>query len=569
MNMLRSFSEINHYLQKLSLQKIVLGIVTILILLFLFFQTQSVSIKEHNRYNGELLRFKEIDAIFDQDIVKVRQGLILHYDPLVADLNQLKQLRNSLEGIPNYISKQGKNEIKQKLADYSQLLNTKETLTESFKSQYATLKNSLSYFPIIATESLTKIANQGGNQTLGKELNLFLQHLLLYNLSSSEDLVNKIQPEFKKIQNNRSLYVAILGSSNFDIMMAHAKIIITNKPQVDALIREITSLPTLIKNEAIYQAYNNYYQNALNLANAYRILLFLIVILLLGYVGYFIEIRRRIIQQIKQTVGQVNTLVEENDGDIRQLSEEAYRQSQEISHTLNSVEQMTRSIQAVAENAKEAAAVADTSSKTAAQGGQAMEQTVESFFSLRDTLTETNQKIEHLTESSTQISQIIALIEHIAKQTKMLSLNASIEAAKAGKEGIGFKAIAQEINRLSVQTGEATQQVTQMVNDIQKDTQAVVKAIELGNSKILSGNYLVENTKQSLEEIINISHKIDELVKSISDATVSQAHTSQSVTELIKQIAVLSERTSNSSRQVANSLQQTVIVAQKLQESVS
>jgi methyl-accepting chemotaxis protein len=79
---------------------------------------------------------------------------------------------------------------------------------------------------------------------------------------------------------------------------------------------------------------------------------------------------------------------------------------------------------------------------------------------------------------------------------------------------------------------------------------------------------MILDVRQSLEEIFEVSHQIDGLVQSISDATVSQAQTSQIVTALMQEIAQISQQTSDSSLQVSGSLRQTVEVAQHLQQSV-
>jgi methyl-accepting chemotaxis protein len=84
----------------------------------------------------------------------------------------------------------------------------------------------------------------------------------------------------------------------------------------------------------------------------------------------------------------------------------------------------------------------------------------------------------------------------------------------------------------------------------------------------VEGTHLVEDAKQSLSQILDVSRQIDTLVQSISTATVSQVETSQAVTELMKEIALVSERTSNSTRKVSGSLQETVGIAQELQASV-
>ena len=193
------FSYVRKISKSLFIQKVSLVLVTILVLTFLFVKTQAVNPAQHNRYNRDLLRLKEVDVILNQDVLKVRQGLLLHYDPLVADLNRLKQLLNNLEKIPASVDGSRQAETKQQLKAYANVLQKKKILIESFKTQYATLKNSLSYFPIVTTQVAEKASSTAANQTLANNLNIFLRDVLIYNLSSSEELAPKIKAQIESL----------------------------------------------------------------------------------------------------------------------------------------------------------------------------------------------------------------------------------------------------------------------------------------------------------------------------------------------------------------------------------
>ncbi len=281
-----------------------------------------------------------------------------------------------------------------------------------------------------------------------------------------------------------------------------------------------------------------------------------------------IENLRDIVKQVKQSADQVDHSVGINKGSMNQLAEEARHQAEQITQTLIAIEQMTGSIQAVASNAQEAAEVAHIASDTAETGGQSMELTVNSILQLRETIAETADKVKSLGEASQQISRVISLINQIAMQTNLLAINASIEAARAGDEGRGFAVVAEEIGELATQSAQATKEVGSIITTIQKEVAQVVAAMEVGNTQVGEGSNLVEQTKQSLEQILTVSYQIDRLVQSISETTVSQAETSEVVTQLMKEIAQVSERTSSASKEVSSSLDETVSVAQKLQASV-
>jgi twitching motility protein PilJ len=281
-----------------------------------------------------------------------------------------------------------------------------------------------------------------------------------------------------------------------------------------------------------------------------------------------VESLREVVTQVKQTTIQVNQSLQTDETAMQQLAGESRKQAKKIQSLLESVEEMARSIQQVAENAKTAAEVARKASNTAENGGEAMERTVGSIVQLRETVAETAKKVKRLGESSQQISKAVSLINQIALQTNLLAINASIEAARAGEEGRGFAVVAEEVGQLAAQSASATKEIEQIVEAIQQETSAVVEAMEIGTTQVVEGTRLVEKTKKSLEQIVEVSRQIDQLVQSISGETVSQTKTSGAIATLMKDLAKGSENTSETSSQVSSSLQETVVLAQELQASV-
>jgi twitching motility protein PilJ len=281
-----------------------------------------------------------------------------------------------------------------------------------------------------------------------------------------------------------------------------------------------------------------------------------------------IESLRRIVTQVKRSAVQVNLALGQNEDAIHRLTEDAVQQAEETTRTLDSVEQMTRSIQAVADNARQAAQVARTAFITAETGGMAMEMTVHNILSLRETIGDTAKKVKRLGESSQQISRVVSLINQIALQTNLLAINAGIEAARAGEQGQGFAIVAEEVGELAVRSAEATQEIEKVVATIQRETSQVVEAMEQSTVQVVEGTHLVEEVKHSLQQILEVSRQIDGLVQLISEATVTQAATSEAVSHLMQQVTQVSEQTAQSSQQVAVAIQQTVAVAQGLRDSV-
>lgn len=277
---------------------------------------------------------------------------------------------------------------------------------------------------------------------------------------------------------------------------------------------------------------------------------------------------REIVQQVKTATRQVTKSSTDNEMFARSLSSDALRQAEELAVTLNSVQVMTESIQRVAESAREAEEVARSASATALKGGEAVERTVAGILQIRETVAETTRKVKRLAESSQEISKIVALISQIASRTNLLALNASIEAARAGEAGRGFAIVADEVRQLADRAAKASKEIEQIVLQIQGETGSVMTAMEEGTQQVIEGTKLAEQAKRSLEDIIQVSNRIDVLVRSITADTVEQTETSRAVAQVMQSVELTAQETSQEAQRVSASLQNLVGVARDLLTSV-
>jgi twitching motility protein PilJ len=277
---------------------------------------------------------------------------------------------------------------------------------------------------------------------------------------------------------------------------------------------------------------------------------------------------QEIVQQVSAAARQVSKSSAENETFARSLSADALRQAEELAVTLNSVQVMTDSIQRVAESAREAEEVARSASATALRGGESVERTVAGILEIRETVAETTRKVKRLAESSQEISKIVALISQIASRTNLLALNASIEAARAGEAGRGFAIVADEVRQLADRAAKASKEIEQIVLQIQSETSGVMTAMEEGTQQVIEGTRLAEQAKRSLEDIIQVSNRIDVLVRSITADTVEQTETSRTVAQVMQSVELTAQETSQESQRVSASLQNLVGVARDLLTSV-
>lgn len=281
-----------------------------------------------------------------------------------------------------------------------------------------------------------------------------------------------------------------------------------------------------------------------------------------------IQSLREIVRQVKQAAEQVNKSSTDSELFARNQSSEALRMAEELAVTLNSVQMMTESIERVADSAREAEEVARSSSITALKGGNAVERTVAGIFQIRETVSETARKVKRLAEASQEISKIVLLISQIAERTNQLALNASIQAAKAGEAGRGFAVVADEVRQLADRSAKSLKEIEQIVLQIQSETGSVMTAMEEGIQEVIDVTNRAEQAKKALEDIIQVSNRIDTLVRSITADTVEQRENSRAVAQVMQSVELTAQATSQESQRVAGSLQNLVGIARALLSSV-
>jgi twitching motility protein PilJ len=281
-----------------------------------------------------------------------------------------------------------------------------------------------------------------------------------------------------------------------------------------------------------------------------------------------VESLHQLVIQVKQSALQVNALLSQNEDAMQHLATETHQQVEQTKQSLGSVEQMTDALQAVADQARKGTTIAQTASEAAQAGEALMDTAVTSIYSLRATIGDATQKVKQLGESSQQIGRIVSMINDLAVQTDLLAINANIEASRAGDQGRGFGLVASEIGELAARSSGATREIATMIEMIQEQTNQVVEVMNHCATQVVEGSHLARNAKQNLMFVLEVTHQIDELVKSISTTMNAHTHTSRSLTGLMKGINEISSRTSDSSHRVADALRQTVNVAEELKASV-
>jgi twitching motility protein PilJ len=205
----------------------------------------------------------------------------------------------------------------------------------------------------------------------------------------------------------------------------------------------------------------------------------------------------------------------------------------------------------------------------AAQGSDAVKNAITAMDTIREHTQETSKRIKRLGESSQEIGGIVELINDIAEQTNILSINAAIQATMAGEAGRGFAVVADEVQRLAERSSNATQQIDVLVRTIQSDTSAAISSMEKSTSGVLSGAKLSQDAGTSLEQIEAVSHQLAELINTISDAAKQQAQAAVGSSDSMNVIQEIAIQTSTGTNESAASIGRLLDLTDELRKSVS
>jgi methyl-accepting chemotaxis protein len=182
-----------------------------------------------------------------------------------------------------------------------------------------------------------------------------------------------------------------------------------------------------------------------------------------------------------------------------------------------------------------------TTSTTSALG--AVNESVRGMEGIRESIAEAEKRIKRLGERSQEITGIVNLINTIAERTHVLALNASMQAAAAGDAGRGFAVVAEEVQRLAESSRQATQQIAQLVNNIQIETADTINTVNKTISQVVAGSELAARSGQQMRETQQSTASLVELVKRITSSAQVQMKITTELRNRVHQIGASTEKT--------------------------
>jgi methyl-accepting chemotaxis protein len=226
-----------------------------------------------------------------------------------------------------------------------------------------------------------------------------------------------------------------------------------------------------------------------------------------------------VVQTAGSLTGSANSMRTASDQIHRRIDQ----QSQQTQQAATAMQEMSASIAEVSRHTQSAAETARAAAQTAREGGVIVKEMLESMHTIATAVMEAASTVGLLGDDSKRVSQIVTVIDEIARKTNLLALNAAIEAARAGDQGRGFAVVAGEVRRLAESTAQATGEIGAMIQEIQDRTRSAIATMASGKGTVEQGVVTTTQAGEALERIIGMAERVDRMITQIAIAASQQA----------------------------------------------
>jgi methyl-accepting chemotaxis protein WspA len=276
-----------------------------------------------------------------------------------------------------------------------------------------------------------------------------------------------------------------------------------------------------------------------------------------------------LVGQAQKSAVQVTTSVAE----IAATAREQQATASETAATTTEIGATSREIFATSRDLvrtmNEVSGVAEQSAQLAGTGQIGLTRMEDTMRLVMEAAGSVNGKLAILNERASNINQVVATITKVADQTNLLSLNAAIEAEKAGEYGRGFAVVATEIRRLADQTAVATFDIEQMVKEIQSAVAAGVMGMDKFSEEVRRGMTDVQQVGGQLSQIIMQVQTLAPRFVMVNEGMQTQATGADQITQALAQLSEAAQQTAESLRQSTQAIDDLTHTANGLRTGVS
>ncbi|AAV83067.1 MULTISPECIES: methyl-accepting chemotaxis protein [Idiomarina] len=277
---------------------------------------------------------------------------------------------------------------------------------------------------------------------------------------------------------------------------------------------------------------------------------------------------RKLIEGIANRATQLATAAEQSSNVSDETTNAIDEQRRQIEQVATATQEMNSTASEMADGAEQALREIQHSDDEAKRVRQISDKNRATIEGLASEIKGASEVIDQLSENSKNIGGILDVIRGIADQTNLLALNAAIEAARAGEQGRGFAVVADEVRTLASRTQESTEEIQDMIENLQNDSQRAVTVMNKGREQAELSVQQSDEAAQALQSITESVHQASDSSNHIANAAKEQSSTAQDISERLESIVSIAEQTASGSKQTAQASNEVAKLADELQDSI-
>jgi len=268
---------------------------------------------------------------------------------------------------------------------------------------------------------------------------------------------------------------------------------------------------------------------------------------------------------VNQQVGDLAASAEEANASVEEVSAgsaqvaknasgvsiNAEKATEGVHQVQKAMEDLSRTIQDVATKSEVVAKIVQDTTTFSKEGMELAQKTEQGMQGITKSSNDVNHIIGEIKSQMDKISEIVNLITDLANQTNLLALNAAIEAARAGDAGRGFAVVATEVKSLAVESRASAERISEMIDNLQKQTLDAVDAVTASNNGVKEGSAALQETLSSFNKIVAAIDKISQNVSEVAAAAEEQAASVEEVTASVNEVGGLMQNTTREATDAA------------------
>lgn len=261
-------------------------------------------------------------------------------------------------------------------------------------------------------------------------------------------------------------------------------------------------------------------------------------------------------EELSASSEETSKSVEQVASSILELAEGADHQVETTDNANDVAVEMSKELVRISTSIEQASRVSGNTSQMAHTGTEVIEKTIESMHTIQSETATTTGMINALGDKSNEIGKIVSMITDVSEQTNLLALNAAIEAARAGEHGKGFAVVADEVKKLAEQSGNAANQVNQLIAAIQQEIKDSVNAINKGQQSVDMGIQLADEAGNTFKNITKAVNEVTHQISDISQVILQVVEGAEAMVRTVDETAKIAEDSSAHTQTIAAAAEQ-------------